>query len=74
MLFLCSSRHREWEMKQLLVVDDEPEFSEIVRAVAAPLGYDVRAVTSGRELQLLYDELSPDTIVLDMVMPEMEGV
>lgn len=64
----------EHEMKQLLVVDDEPEFSEIVRRVAAPLGYDVRAVTSGRELKLLYDELRPDTIVLDMVMPEMEGV
>lgn len=61
-------------MKQLLVVDDEPEFSEIVEAVAAPLGYQVIAVTSGREFQSRYDDLTPDTIVLDMVMPEIEGV
>ncbi len=37
--------------KRLLVVDDEPEFGELVRKVAAGLGYEARVATSGREFQ-----------------------
>ena len=59
--------------KRLLVVDDEPEFGEFVRKVAADLGYEVRVTTNGRAFQQAYRELQPTTIVLDMVMPEMDG-
>lgn len=59
--------------KRLLVVDDEPEFAEFVRKVAVDLGYDVRVTTNGRAFQKAYHELQPTTVVLDMVMPEMDG-
>lgn len=59
--------------KRLLVVDDEPEFGEFVRKVATDLGYEVRVTTNGRAFQEAYHDLNPTTIVLDMVMPEMDG-
>ena len=59
--------------KRLLVVDDEPEFGEFVRKVATDLGYEVRVTTDGRTFQKAYYELQPTTIVMDMVMPEMDG-
>ena len=59
--------------KRLLVVDDEPEFGEFVRKVAADLGYEVRVTTNGKAFQAAYHELQPTTVVLDMVMPGMDG-
>jgi CheY-like chemotaxis protein len=59
--------------KRLLVVDDEPEFGEFVRKVAVDLGYEVQVTTNGRAFQKAYENLQPTTIVLDMVMPEMDG-
>lgn len=59
--------------KRLLVVDDEPEFCELVRKVATDLGYEVLVATNGRTFQDAYLALQPTMIVMDMVMPEMDG-
>jgi CheY-like chemotaxis protein len=59
--------------KRLLVIDDEPEIGEFVRKVATGLGYEVRVTTDGHSFQSAYHELRPTTIVMDMVMPEMDG-
>ncbi len=59
--------------KRLLVIDDEPEIGEFVRKVATSLGYEVRVTTDGHAFQDAYRELRPTTIVMDMVMPEMDG-
>ena len=59
--------------RRLLVVDDEPEFGEFVRKVATDLGYEVRVTTNGTAFQAAYHELQPTTVVLDMVMPGMDG-
>ncbi len=59
--------------KRLLVIDDEPEIGEFVRKVATGLGYEVRVTTDGRSFQEAYHQLHPTTIVMDMVMPEMDG-
>ena len=59
--------------KRLLVIDDEPEIGEFVRKVATGLGYEVRVTTDGHAFQSAYHELRPTTIVMDMVMPEMDG-
>jgi CheY-like chemotaxis protein len=56
-----------------LIVDDEPRFASFVGKVAAPLGYDVEITTHGREFQKAYRKNKPDCIVLDMVMPEIDG-
>ena len=59
--------------KRLLVVDDEPEFCELVRKVAADMGYEVQVATNGHTFQAAYLSLQPTLIVMDMVMPEMDG-
>jgi CheY-like chemotaxis protein len=59
--------------KRLLIVDDEPRFATFVGKVAAPLGYDVEITTHGRDFQKAYRKNKPDTIVIDMVMPEIDG-
>jgi CheY-like chemotaxis protein len=68
---------RELELtrgKRLLVIDDEGEFAEFVTAAAAELGYAVTATTRATDFQRAYREHAPDAIILDMVMPEMNGI
>jgi CheY-like chemotaxis protein len=60
--------------KRLLVVDDEQDFGEFVQDVAEDLGYEVRAITNGTEFRGLYQNFQPSTIVLDIVMPDVDGL
>jgi DNA-binding response OmpR family regulator len=60
--------------KRLLVVDDDIEFGEFVRKVGLELGYAVDVQSDARTFQQAYKAFDPDTIVLDIVMPEVDGV
>ena len=60
--------------KRLLVVDDEPMFGEFVRKIAVSLGYKVSVTLNGRDFQNAYHKFKPTTIVLDIVMPDMDGI
>ncbi|MEE8139969.1 MAG: response regulator [Alphaproteobacteria bacterium] len=60
--------------KRLLAIDDEPEFMEIVRTVAEGLGYEVKITNEADEFAEIYESFDPDVIVLDLVMPEVDGV
>ncbi len=60
--------------KRLLVMDDEADFCEIVRITATSLGYDVTVLTDPNEFKATCGCLKPDIIVLDMVMPNIDGV
>ena len=44
-----------------------------MRKVAVGLGFEVRVTTHGREFQDAYREMRPTMIVMDMVMPELDG-
>jgi CheY-like chemotaxis protein len=59
--------------KRLLVVDDEPKFAAFVGKVAARLGYDVETTNHGRDFQSAYERETPDVVIVDMVMPDMDG-
>ena len=57
----------------ILVVDDIPDNLTVLSAVLREQGYDVRPVRSGRQaLQAARREL-PDLVLLDVLMPEMDG-
>lgn len=58
----------------LLVVDDEPEFCRFVRHIATDLGYDVAEANNGADFKRLYSETRPATIVLDLIMPQTDGI
>jgi CheY-like chemotaxis protein len=59
--------------KRLLICDDEPAFGRLVESVAEDLGYAVRVTTDGRAFIEAYGSFKPTTIVLDMIMPGMDG-
>lgn len=60
--------------KRLLVVDDEPELGEYVGLVAGAMGYEVEITASAAEFKRVYDSFDPTMIVMDIVMPETNGV
>jgi adenylate cyclase len=58
---------------KILVVDDSPENVRLLSAVLAPRGYEVLITTSGEEALELVAKARPDLLLLDVVMPEMDG-
>jgi adenylate cyclase len=58
---------------RILVVDDTPQNVRLLEAVLVPHGYDVLAATSGEEALDLVATARPDLILLDVVMPGMDG-
>lgn len=59
---------------RLLVIDDEPAITEVVRKVAEGMDFDVRVATRADEFARLYEEFEPTVVILDLVMPEVDGV
>lgn len=59
--------------KRLLIVDDEPKFASFVERVAAKMGYDVEVTHHGSDFKRAYSDSLPDVVVIDMVMPDIDG-
>jgi len=60
--------------RRLLVMDDNAEFRLFVRRVAEGEGFAVQDVAEMAELQDAYGRFEPTLIVLDIVMPETDGI
>jgi CheY-like chemotaxis protein len=60
--------------QRLLVVDDEPAFGEFARKVASGLGFAVEITTDGHAFMERYDAFVPTVVMVDMVMPGIEGM
>ena len=58
---------------QVLVVDDEPNIRELVQVALKFHGCSVSAAGSGREALRQAEAIKPDLIVLDVMMPDMDG-
>ena len=59
--------------KRILVVDDEPDFCAIVQGQLEKEGFDVELAYNGVEGLEKVKANPPDAIVLDVMMPEMDG-
>jgi two-component system alkaline phosphatase synthesis response regulator PhoP len=59
--------------KRILIVDDEPDFSMIVKKNLEKEGFDVELAYDGAEGLAKVKSNPPDAIVLDVMMPEMDG-
>ncbi len=60
--------------RTVLVVDDEDVIRETVREILADEGYRVIAATEGSEVLQRVAQEAPDVILLDIWMPEMDGI
>ncbi|MBN9211765.1 MAG: response regulator transcription factor [Microbacterium sp.] len=57
-----------------LVVDDEVNLGELLRMAMTNEGWEARAVTNGRDALDVIREFDPDLLVLDVMMPGIDGV
>lgn len=61
-------------MKKILIVDDEVDVVEVVEMLLETEGYNVLKAYNGKEaLDMLETEI-PDLVILDIMMPEIDGV
>ena len=59
--------------KKILIVDDDPTLVEMIATVLTPKGYELVKATDGQEaLKIMFDG-KPDLVLLDVVMPRMNG-
>lgn len=58
----------------ILLVDDEPDILEIISYNLKAEGYKVKTASSGREGVEKAKKVRPDLILLDVMMPEMDGI
>jgi len=58
---------------KLLVVDDEPDIVELLSASLKYHGYEVATANSGRQAMEEARRFRPDMILLDVMMPELDG-
>ena len=61
-------------MPRILIVDDEPDIHELIRRVAARDGYETVCVSDGADAVELCRKEDFDAIVMDFMMPEMDGL
>lgn len=59
--------------EQILIVDDEPDISELVGMYLDREGFRFQAVTTGADALALAPTLQPQLIILDVQLPDMEG-
>ena len=60
--------------KKILVVDDEPSISMLIEFNLKLAGYDVRCVSDGEAVFDMLKPFRPDLIVLDLMLPKMDGI
>lgn len=58
---------------RVLVVDDDPYITDLVATALRYEGFEVNTVGSGRESITIVESFAPDLIVLDVMLPDLEG-
>jgi len=64
----------ENEQFKILIVDDEDDILQFIKYNLEKENFQVRIANNGKNGLLLAEEENPDLIILDIMMPEMDGV
>jgi two-component system KDP operon response regulator KdpE len=59
---------------RILVIDDEPQITRVLRAALSAQAFDVRTANDPEEGLVTFREWNPDLVVTDLMMPGMSGV
>jgi len=62
------------EKSKILLVDDEPDILEFISYNLEKEGFTVYTASNGREALKLAEKIQPHLILLDLIMPEMDGI
>jgi two-component system, OmpR family, response regulator VicR len=63
----------EKSTKLILCIEDEQEMIDLIRLILSRRGFDVRGASSGEEGLNIIRKEHPDLILLDLMMPDMDG-
>ena len=64
----------EFPNRKILIIDDETDLQELIKDVLEEKSYQVFCASSGADGILLNEQKNPDLIILDLRMPEMDGI
>ncbi len=59
--------------QKILIADDDSNISELISLYLMKEGYDTQKARDGKEALKLFQSYNPDLIILDIMMPEMDG-
>lgn len=71
---MSSSGHRAGEHRRILIVDDEPQITRVLRTSLDAHGYDVRVANDGETALEIAKDWAPDLVITDLSMPNMDGL
>ena len=60
-------------MPKIMVVDDEPHIIELTKLYLEREGYQVEGVATGQDALLKLNSINPDLIILDLMLPDIDG-
>jgi len=72
-LIAALERAQTATLSRVLIVDDDPDALDLAVAMLEDSGYDIRTATNGREALEAIAGQRPDAIILDLMLPEMDG-
>lgn len=61
------------DAKKIVCIEDEPEMIELVRLILSRQGFEVHGALGGQEGLETIAVIKPDLVLLDLMMPEMDG-
>ena len=61
------------KLKCILCVEDEPEMIDLMRLILGRRGFDVKGAAGGVEGLKMIRQETPDLVLLDLMMPDMDG-
>jgi two-component system OmpR family response regulator len=67
-------KHPDGSPIRVLVVDDEPTLTDLLQMALRYEGWEVKTAADGRHALALAREFRPDAIVLDMMLPDIDGM
>ena len=59
---------------RILIVDDEPQITRVLRTSMQSHGYEVEVAQDGLQAFKLFEQFAPDLVITDLSMPNMDGV
>lgn len=62
------------EHRRILVVDDEPQITRVLRTSLSTQGYDIRVANDGETALEIMKDWTPDLVITDLSMPNMDGL
>jgi DNA-binding response OmpR family regulator len=64
----------EGKIGKVLIVDDDENICEVIKMYLENSGYDTRVCHNGKEAQEAYAQYKPDLVLLDIMIPNIDGI